>query len=196
MVVAITLALACGKSDNDSGASKGKPISAVIELEAGAVTPAATLTIELPGGWHAHEVFDATWLPGKDAFEVSLNARTGCGGECAADKIVENISAEVEADLLEKWTQSGAAHMKPTVESIENGTLPLGRYRAYRLSYPPAPKGKAQGRSGTHLECYLSKPGEPFLVEIEATASPKQESQIWPALLDSCKGASITATKP
>jgi hypothetical protein len=183
------VALSCGKSE------KAKPISATIDIEAGAVIPAATVTLELPGGWHPHEVFKDTWLPGTDAFAVSVKATTSCGGECSAEKMADNITAMIEQDVKEYWTQGDAPHLTPTVEIIEKGELPLGRYRAFRLSYPKAPKGKAQGRSGLHLECFITNPGDRFYVEIEADAVPKKESQIWPGMLDSCKGATYTVAK-
>ena len=172
------------------------PVSAVIEVEARPTTPAVTIQIELPGGWHAHDFFDATWLPGDDPFEVSVDADAGCGGACAADQIPGNIVNEVERDLQARWSQgSDEPHFQATVEMLDSGELPLGRYQAYRLSYPPAPDGEAAAMPGTHLECYLNNPGDAFYVVLDATARPNDEAQIWPALLESCRGASYAVAE-
>lgn len=197
---AMLVFVGCKKDSQDESAAETPeplpPVSAVIEVEARPTTPAVSVQIELPGGWYAHDFFKATWLPGDDPFEVSLEAETGCGGACAADQIPGNIVNEVERPLETRWSQgSDEPHFQPNVEMLDSGELPLGRYQAYRLSYPPAPDGEAVAMPGTHLECYLNNPGDSFYVALEATARPEQEAQIWPVLLESCRGASYTLSE-
>ena len=200
-VFAVVLSLAvigCKKDSvpEETTAEVVEPVLAQIEISPQRVTPGAIVEIELPGDWHAHDFFSATWLPGDDAFSVSLEADTGCAGACDADQMASSIAAETEAPLEGRWSQgSDEPHFQPIVEVLDAGELPLGRYRAYRLSYPPAPDGEAVAMPGTHLECYLNNPGDPFFVVLDATARPEHEEQIWPALLDSCRGATYTATE-
>ena len=198
LVLSLTF-VACDKGDSpvepaSEEQAPAEPVSATIELAASAVTASVTVQVELPGGWHVDDFFESVWLPGDDSFQVKLAVDTSCEGACDAASIPANIAAEIERDPVERWSQGSAEpHFQPTVELLEAGELPLGRYQAYRLSYPPAPPGEASARPGTHLECYLHNPGDAFYVALDATATPENEDQIWPVLLESCRGAIYVA---
>jgi hypothetical protein len=200
LVALLTLTWACHRGDEDGSESSEstentasapvvEPVSATLTVEAGGVVPGVTVQVELPGHWHAHDFFDA-WLPGEDPFEAQLRVDVSCGGVCDASAMAANMEEAVTAPLEEQWRQgSDEPHFQPTIEVIDTGELPLGRYRAYRVSYPPAPEGEAAPRPGTHLDCYIHGEGDAFYVRLEASATPENESEIWPVLLDSCRGA-------
>ena len=196
--MSLALGSACKKgSDSSSEPTQPEvpqePVHAVIEIEGSRVTSAATVRIELPPGWHAHEFFGGTWLPGDDSFEVSIEGDTGCGGACSAEAIEGNIERDIVAMFSGSRNLGSEPHLTPIIEEVDQGELPLGRYAVYRTSYPPAPQGGAEGRPLTKLICYLHNPGDTFYVALEASAQPELEEQIWPVLLESCQGATYTS---
>ena len=197
IVLSLAFATACkSNSESDSESSEPEapqePVQAVIEIEGGPVTSAATVQIELPPEWHAHDFFEGTWLPGDDTFEVSIKGETGCGGACSADAIEGNIRRDIAGMFDGSRNPGPDSHLTPILEEVDRGELPLGQYLVYRTSYPPAPEGGAEGRPLTKLLCYLHNPGDAFYVVLEASAQPELEGQIWPSLLESCQGATYT----
>lgn len=192
---------ACKKGETDSESNEegeesparepAGPVEMVpvtITVEPSGFSPGATAQVPLPEGWHEHDFFSNTWLPGDDPFDVALKAETGCGGVCDAASIPGQIE-QTMSDIVGMLNAGMGEHLQPIYEEIERGDLPLGSYIAYRLTYPPAPQGEASGRPGTYLECFLHNPTDDRWFAMRAEAVPEDEAAIWPTLLDSCRGA-------
>jgi len=186
-----------GESEPEGEAPAPEPVEAILEIEAGGVTPAVTVTTQMPGNWHADDFFDATWLPEgvNSPMETGLRAEAGCGGTCDATAIASNIEGEMDvARLTERWSQgSSEPHFQPTIEVVDSGDLPNGRFLAYRITYPEPPAGATSiPNESFHLNCYLHNEGDPFYVVLDGTARLENEAAIWPTLRASCESASYT----
>lgn len=206
-LAAVLLALASGASacQKGGGAAAAGPVEyveATLELPEQSLvdrTSRVTVTLRLPRSWRVDDFFQGQCFlprgPSGGMKLARLEARTGCNGACDAAAIPGQLEQLLEQPGATLGDDADQPTWKPTIEVLERGDLPQGRFVAYRFRFPPQPEqAEVVPIPGLDLLCYLHDPGDAFYVELAIHADQPHENEVWPALLETCRSASYSVT--